>query len=726
MSNIIKRDSPASLGPHTGPHAGYFGSDPSEERLEARLFIHRLFRRKYQILAFILAALIPTAIFTFLATPLYRSYALIQINPDPVKVLPFTEIADLTNATPYYEVYMKTQEQVLRGQTLNARVRQRLKSEKDSDPIRSEIPYLYKRYGVRRIENSQLFEISYLSPVPEVAANVVNIYAEEYIKELFQSRQDTRQKARKLLEKELQGIESQVEASEKELVQYARKNKITGGEPGKPDLVEQKLAILATQLADIEAELAGAESRVESIKKASVDNFPDKFMTPGLSTLNGKILELEHDLTSLRTTYGENWPAVVQKRNEIDLVRRQFKREKSIVLAQALDQAQLDLRTVERRHQLISISMNEQQKLLDRYRNASIQYNILRREVETNQNLYEGLLERLRQTSVTAGLEFGNIHIVEPGNASKKPYSPKIIWNLGLGGLAGLALGICFALIMDFWDNSISTLEEVEQLAHLPALGAIPRIKTIKGKIAAGSESSKSSIPGTMLSIREQHKNKATLETYLSPEAAEGIRTVCASILLSKSDHPPRIIMVTSATPAEGKSTILNYLGRAFAENGSKTLFVESDMRKPALSETLGIGTEGGLSLYLSGHVNPLPKIHSTANPNLFAISAGPKPPNPVNLLNSEKLDALLNNMSYSYQFILLDAPPVLAVADARVLCSKVDGIILVVRAGRTPRNLIRRAWNLIEASGGNILGIVLNEATRTGSESSYYSYYYQ
>ena len=212
----------------------------------------------------------------------------------------------------------------------------------------------------------------------------------------------------------------------------------------------------------------------------------------------------------------------------------------------------------------------------------------------------------------------------------------------------------------------------------------------------------------------------------LPPEASASIRTLCASILLSKSDKPPRTILFTSAAPFEGKTTLVNCLGKAFAESGNKNRRIESDMRKPALARALGIGTEGGLSLYLSGHISPLPTVHETHSPNLFAVAAGPQAPNPPALLNSEKLDRLLDEMALSYQFVLLDGPPLLAVADSRVLCSRVDGVVLVVRAGHTPKHLVRRAWTLLENSGANILGMVLNQAQRSRFESSYSRYYSQ
>jgi succinoglycan biosynthesis transport protein ExoP len=725
VTHIEKRRQPQILMPYGKRQPDMPGFDLTEETLDARRILGKLFKRKYQILAVVLIVLIPAAVATYLATPLFRSSALLQVNPDPVQVLPYREVGDFTSASPYYEVYMKTQEQVLNGPTLVARVAERLNSDSNLAEMRSEVPLLRKRFAVQRIENSQLFRLSYTAPAPEVAAGMVNIFAEEYLKELFRVRQATREKARTLLEGELAGLEQRVQASEKDLARYARDNNMVSTEPGQIDLVEQRLVQMATRITDVDAEIVVARSRVESMKKASIQNFPEKLLTPSITALASKILELEHDLSALRINFGENWPAVVQKREEMAVARDQLTREKASAIAQSLEQAQMDLEAAESRHRMMTAAMGQQQELVNQYRNASIQYSILRREVETNQKLYEGLLERLRQTSVTAGLEFGNIQVVEPGRPDNQVDSPKVVWNLGLASLLGLALGVCFAFVKDFWDNSISTLEEAEQLASLPALGSVPLVAAVKCRVLISQGSGRSSGAGTVLSLQPSQSVAVAQHQALPAEAAEAIRTICASILLSKSDRPPRVIMVTSATPAEGKTTLVNHMGMAFADGGNKTLLVETDMRKPALSKALGIGSENGLSLFLAGHVSPLPKIHSTAIPNLFAVAAGPKAPNPVALLNSEKLSSFLNEMTASFQFVLLDTPPLLAVADARILCSKVDGVVLVVRAGRTPKNLIRRAWTMLENSGANVLGMVLNGATRNGFETSYYYRHY-
>jgi capsular exopolysaccharide synthesis family protein len=184
--------------------------------------------------------------------------------------------------------------------------------------------------------------------------------------------------------------------------------------------------------------------------------------------------------------------------------------------------------------------------------------------------------------------------------------------------------------------------------------------------------------------------------------------------------------MVSSATPGEGKTTLRASLGQAFADAGNKTLLVEADMRKPTLSKIFGIPYDGGLSLFLAGHISPLPVIHNTSTPNLLAVSAGPHAPNPASLLNSERLDFFFKEMTSSFQFILVDAPPILSFADARILSHKVDGVVLIVRAEHTPKNLIRRARNLLDKSGAHVLGMVLNRAPRSGLETSYYRYYRQ
>jgi capsular exopolysaccharide synthesis family protein len=198
---------------------------------------------------------------------------------------------------------------------------------------------------------------------------------------------------------------------------------------------------------------------------------------------------------------------------------------------------------------------------------------------------------------------------------------------------------------------------------------------------------------------------------------------VCASTLLSRSDERPRVIVVTSAMPSEGKTTLVTHLGRAFAEAGLSTLLIEADLRKPDLSKAFSIGNEDGLSLYLAGHVSPWPKIHETDIPNLYLAAGGPVPPNPAALFHSDRLSLFLKAAVSEYQIVLVDSPP-MSISDARILGTKADGVVLVVRAGRTAKTLVRRAWATLETSGANVLGMVLNGEQPHSSSMGYYGYY--
>jgi polysaccharide biosynthesis transport protein len=703
-----------------------------DEALEIRRLVWVLFERKWQIL--LVAALVVTAaaVRTFQAESLYLASAMVQIEPEPVQVLPYRDV-DLPRYAQNYEVFMRTQEQVLRGSRIISRIAERLKTEPDADNLVPEIPQLSGRLSIQRLPDTQMMLLSYVSPQPELSARVANVYAEEYIKLHFENRQQTRENARRLLERELEALEQRVQQSEKELVSYAQEHGIPLATTNE-GLVQQKLTMLGAQLADVDGQVFAAQSRLGALRRATIAEFPERLTTPAISGLMSRQNQLENDLTVLRMRFGENWPAVAQKRTEIALAQEQLDREKSAALAQALEQATVDYQALENRRRLISSSLAEQQELMNQLETASIQYNIIRREVDTNRRMYEGLLERLKQTSVTTGMELGGFQVIEPARPSYRRDSPRPRRDLALAGILGLALGVCLAFVLNFWDTSLSTIEEVEQSTLLPVLGAVPHLPSLAPshpllpptrKAVSGNGNGHLVISGG-----DEEVSGSPHPTGLASDAAaaEGVRNICASILLSRSGRPPRVLMVTSAVAGEGKTTLAQALGEAFADHGARTLLIECDMRRPSFGKVFNVGSEGGLSLYLSGHGGPAPAIHSTANGGLFVIAAGPPPPNPPALLTSDKLKSFIEDMTSSFQFIILDAPPTLPVADARVIAPMTEGVVLVVRAGLASKHVARRARVLLENIGANVLGAVLNAAAprNAASHYSHYETYYQ
>lgn len=689
---------------------------PGDESLNIRRLVWAVWRRRWLILGVMALVVVPAMVATLLAEKLYRGSTLLQVNVDAVRVLPYQDVSTPTVPSNYL-LMMTTQEQVLTGPVLETRVATRLG--KETDPaLAAEAGRVGSRREIAQVPNSQVFRIAYFAPRPEVAAAVANIYAEEYIKLRFESSQETRQQARQLLERELATLEARVQASEKELVAYAQAHNMYRNESGQGDLAQDKLAQVSRQLIEAEGEVVSAQARLDTLRRASLADFPKSLETDLLSSRRSALLQLEHDLASLRANFGENWPAVRQKRDEIDVVRQQLVREQEAVLAQAREQASLDVRGAENKRDRLAAAKREQEGLVVDLQKASVQYNILRREAETNQKLFEDVMARLSETGITPGMELGDVHVLERAIPNSMVARPNVQWNLLLASVLGLALGIAVAMVDDFWRGSITTIEDLEQVSPLPVLSTVPEIRAARARLPG--------VGGLVLwggGERGEAGNPEALRADLSrtPEGAEAIRTLCAALLLSQSSRPPRTLVVTSAAPGEGKTTVAVQLARALADTGARTLLIECDLRRPAFGDEFGIDGDGGLSMFLAGHV-VRPTVHPTSNRALFVIGAGPTAPNPVALLNSDRMTKFLEAMADAFKFVILDTPPAVPMADARVVGAKADGVLVVVRAGRTPAHALRRVQLALERTGSTILGTVLNGTDGYDLES--YRYY--
>jgi capsular exopolysaccharide synthesis family protein len=701
-----------------------------DDAFELRELVRVLWKRRTQILLVAALVVIPTAAWTFLTEPLYRATTLVDINPDPVQVLPYREL-NQPSLTTNYELFMKSQDELLRSPVLIERLVRRLQTEPDAPELVAEIPRLGSSLSVSRIENTQIFRLGYVAPSPETAARIANLYADEYIARHLEGGEQIREKARQALQRELHVVEERVQQSERRLVEYAQQNRLSPSR-ATDSAALQKQELIERQNAEAEAAVFAARSRLRAIEGASAEEFPQALITPVISGLVSRLLQLEHDLTALRATFGENWPAVVQKRNEVALVRSQVEREKATALAQARDQATLDYLSAEHNRTMIADSLAANQQLVNRTDDASIEFNILRREVDTNRKLYEGILERLQQANVTAGADFGAIRVVEPARTPELQDSPKVIWNLALSSLFGLALGICVALGRAYWDRSVSTVEEVERVTGLPVLGAIPPVAAASSRPGAGRRW----LPGphrrrpdtASLSVRTLPSEEQSALTRTSiaadPVIAEAVRNICASVLLSRPDQPPRVLLVTSTLPGEGKSTVAVELAAMLAERGQKTLLVECDFRLPTFATRFDVGSQGGLALWLAGVDNTGPTRHFVSS-SLSVVTSGPPVPNPVVLLGSERMRAFLADARRTSQFVILDAPPVMGLADSRVLAPMADGVMIVVRAGKTQKPSLERACAQLESVGAQVIGTVLNGAEADDGSAYYYRHYY-
>ncbi|MBI3405417.1 MAG: polysaccharide biosynthesis tyrosine autokinase, partial [Acidobacteria bacterium] len=347
-----------------------------------------------------------------------------------------------------------------------------------------------------------------------------------------------------------------------------------------------------------------------------------------------------------------------------------------------------------------------------------VEYNLLKREYETNQQLYENLLQRLKEAGISAGLRSNNVHVVDRGRPPLVPVRPRKTLNIAISLMVGVILGCVLALFNEFLDNSVKTPEEVETLVGLPALGIIPSVASVNGRTGQRA------LPGP-----ESKASTSDLATMIQPQSvvSEAYRALRTSILLSTSKHPPQVILITSGQPREGKTTTALNLAITLAQRGDRVVLIDSDLRRPRVHRAFQLSNQIGLSSYLAGAstVDQIPKAVPRI-PNLFVITAGPTPPNPAELLSSESVVALFGELRRQFDFVVLDSPPAITVADAMILAAHADGVILVAHGGVTTRDSLRHARKLLAGSNARMLGVVLNNVDmRSADYKYYYSYYY-
>lgn len=722
MGNLI-RTSDSAMAQLAGV-PGYPHQPPTlPPQFDIRRVWSAVANRKLLILLVTLAVLIPVVLYSFLTPPTYIATAVIQIDPEAVKVLPYIAISDsLVRAPADFELYMKTQDEVLRSPALAARTLERIREKYRN----AELPLLKGGFeaglSVLRIQGSQIVRISYVSHDPDFSALAANTLVEEFIKLHIERKVDTTRRASEFLQSQLLSLKQKVESAEAEMIRYAAKHNILGIGSNQENVIRQRLGMLNAQVTEAEKEYIAAQAAYEDTRKITVETFPGRLRTPEITNLETKVFQTEQELSALLSQFGENWPALVRKRQELAVVQQQLLDAKRETLARAQRDADSRFETARNQYRMLSQTLQEQQDLVNRLNEASIRYNTLKRDVEAGDQLYQGLLQRLKETGVSASLEFGNIHVTDPAVPVRTRYQPRPAWNISLGLILGLSAGVFLAFFLEYLDRSLRSPADLESMG-IPLLGWVPVFSSAKEGKAAIRNGRGGRVLLQMSSPSDMHPAvPAPVPVTWDLRARESYRSIFASLLLSRAEKPARSVLVTSAIPQEGKTTMLTNLGATLAETGVRTLLIDADFRNPSLSGRFGVGNGKGLSVYLAGGELD---IRETNLPNLFILPAGPFPPNPVALFASSRFAEALLVLQQQFQFVLVDSPPVLSVADALIVASKVDGVILVVKAGQTPRDIISRANLQLVRSGARVLGAAANYVDLKNPEYHYYRKYY-
>ncbi|MBI1747963.1 MAG: polysaccharide biosynthesis tyrosine autokinase [Acidobacteria bacterium] len=370
------------------------------------------------------------------------------------------------------------------------------------------------------------------------------------------------------------------------------------------------------------------------------------------------------------------------------------------------------------RERMLAAAVDRQQALAMQAQENSIQYNILKREVEINKQLLESMLQRLKEATVSSSLNASNVTILDRAEVPKLPFKPNKRMQVLCGLIVGLMLGIGLALVIDNISDTIKTPEEINYLVQLPVLGVIPFFPSlgVNGRALAHNGSN-------------GHRSAGSLYTIAFDEArspiSEAFRVVRMSILLSNQSKGSRTLLFTSPSLEDGKTTLSNNIAIALSQVNRSVVLIDCDLRRPRVNKSFGMRNARGLSSYLSGEVDLTSIIQNTRVPNLHVVPSGPIPLNPSELLSSDRMDMALKLLAKEFDYVIIDSPPLLAVADGYILSSIVDGVIIVAKADSIPKQVLQRTTQKLSEVNANVLGVVLNQVSARGARYGYGGYYH-
>jgi polysaccharide biosynthesis transport protein len=554
--------------------------------------------------------------------------------------------------------------------------------------------------AAQRFGHTNILDLSFTARNPELAAVICNTLISNYVEHNFTQNYAATQEVSDWLQLQLGDLKKRLEASQEHMLTVQKDIGLVG--------IDQTQSIVLSRLVDISHDLTTAESqrlvaqaRLITLQSAPPDVLATLSNDSVLMGLKERMTALQAENANLSAKYGAKNPHLLEIRSELAEVTDSMKREQSIVIARA----QEEVNAAKENQDSLQRRLEQEKGSAYMGNSKAVEYSLARREYEANRALYDGLQQRLQEAGIIAGLHSTNIRRIDPADAPDFPSSPRKSVNLTLGLLCGLGIGLLLSFMVEAMDTNIKTIYDIEERLGLPMLGVVPQVDSKLLSPETFIRDATSPVPGAWSRL------------------AEAYRSLRTTILLSRAGTPPQVILISSAKPSEGKTSITTLEAIVFALNGARVLLIDSDLRRPSVHLRFRIANKVGLTSVLAGKT-PLQEA-ITAVPGLASLHilpAGPVAPMPAELLGSLQMQRLIEGLRANYDFILIDTPPVLTVTDAAVLVSISDGVVLVLRYGQASRNVVARASEILLRSGAHLLGVVLNAVDL---QSSDYAEYY-
>jgi succinoglycan biosynthesis transport protein ExoP len=706
--------------------------------------------------------MLATALVVLMMTPSYTAETSLLIERQAPQVLAMREVLS-EPLTSNEDDFYKTQYEILKSRSLAAQVIQELQLETDPTftgegqdkgfgarllddvkgwvaaaqgwvnrlflpppkPLREDPldvrPELIDAYlgmlEVQPVQHTRLVKIAFNTPDPELSARLANAHVRAYTQHRLGLHTQANEDAQRFLEEKLGELKARVETSEAALNRYRRRRQIISLDE-KENIVVERLADLNKRLTAAEADRIGLESQVRLIRKRDYDALPDVINNALIRTLKEQLARLTGEYAYLSTQFKPGYPRLDQLKAQVEETRRRLQQEVQKTVA-GIESAYMAAAATEKQ---LGAKMAAQKAEALRLKDASVEYAILAREVETNGQLYDSVLQRMKETGVAAQLRASNVFVIDQATPPRYPSKPQKKKSLLLSALLGLMGGIGLALVVEYLDNTLKSPQEVEHYLRLPNLGSVPDLLSLGRRRPAPQKFPHTTlqIPSTLYAGKEGGLVPAPHPLRVVTEA---FRTLRAAILLSRAEKPPQTILFTSAMHSEGKTATVVNTAMVFAQMGVKVLLIDADLRRSRCCEVLGVQDGAGLTEILTGLREPQTLIQPTDTAGLFFLSGGSTPPNPADLVGSKKMRETLASLQEEYDYILIDSPPVMLVSDPVLLSTMVEGVVLVVDVQETPKQVLREACARLSYARAKMLGTVLN---RVDIRNGAYAYYYQ
>jgi polysaccharide biosynthesis transport protein len=702
-----------------------------DDSLTLKELWHIILLRKWTIATFLLIAVVTTVIGTYLMTPIYRASSTLQIERDSLKVVQFQNVEPTESAAD--RDFYQTQYELLQSRSLAERVIDKLGllsspqlSKKESQSVSDWVeqsftgekasqaakaiavkPEEAKSRAITRflqflriepIRNSRLVRVQFESPDPQLATRVVNSVTQSFIDINLERRMDSSSYAKDFLTERLTQVRAKLEDSERSLIEFARKAELLN--------IDDKKSVASQNMEDMNSALAKAE--LERIKFESIYAQLNSESAGVSQILESKVIQelkqfkskLENEYQEQSQIYKPGFPKMVQLKSQIDDVDKKLEGE--IRLIRSAAKAEFD--AAKQRESALRGRLAAAKTEVLSTQGRSIQYNILKRDVDTNRNLYDGLLQRLKEVGVAGGVGINNISIVDKATTPLRPTKPNLGLNVAIAVLVGLIGGVLLALLFEHFDDTFKSPEEIERLLGTPIIGVIP-------------------LPSKSDTLT---KEQLALASHTDPRSvfSEAYRSLRTALQFSTATGAPKVLHVTSSIAGEGKSTTSLNLAINFAQTGQSVLLIDGDLRNPSLHKHFGLDNSIGLSNHLVGNMEPENVTRLTTVPNLYFMPSGHLPPNPAELLSSQRMISLLDMAKQHFTHIIIDSAPVLGLADALVLANICDGTVMVVEANATRKGSAKNSAKRLRSVRAHLIGSLVTKYESIGDAYSYYNYY--